>query len=117
MHKSTLLRFAYANPIALLFFILFVNFSHAQSIINTTNCVGFSEEYKCLHCEKGDRNIDCLTRQETSLIVKENCDNISFNEFVGIVNEDKELTNKFNFDTILFVQYYKQFFIFYKNIS
>jgi hypothetical protein len=113
MFKTTLLRVA--NPIAFVLFFLFFNTTNAQSVIkkdeDEEKSLGFLKSpivFTDLINSDVTKEIDVFINTETSNTV---CNN----GIVGILKEADVLDT--NFDSILFVQYYKQFVVFYKNIS
>jgi hypothetical protein len=113
MFKTTLLRIA--NPIAFVLFFLFFNTTNAQSVVKKTK-----DEEKSLRFLKSPIIFtDLINSVETKgndvLIKNKSCDSVCNNEIVGIIKEAD--FHDTNFDSILFVQYYKQFVVFYKNIS
>jgi hypothetical protein len=114
MFKTTLLGIA--NPIAFVLFFLFFNTTNAQSIVKKTK-----DEEKSLRFLKSPIIIitDLISSVETKendvLINNKTSDSVCNNELVAIIKEADILDT--NLDSILFVQYYKQFVVFYKNIS
>jgi hypothetical protein len=113
MFKTTLLKGA--NFIAFVLFFLFFNTTNAQSVIKKTKC-----EEKSLGFIKSpivftDLIISVETKENDGLIKIKSSNVVSRNDIVSIIKEADALDA--NYDSILFVQYYKQFVIFYKNIS
>lgn len=113
MFKTTLLGIA--NPIAFVLFFLFFNTTNAQSVVRNTK-----DEEKSLRFLKSPIIITDLinsveTKENDVLINNKTSDSVCNNELVAIIKEADILDT--NLDSILFVQYYKQFVVFYKNIS
>ncbi|CAN1572795.1 hypothetical protein MCETHM1_03381 [Flavobacteriaceae bacterium] len=113
MFKTTLLRVA--NPITFVLFLLFFTTSNAQSVDKKVN-----DEKKTYGFLKSpffftDLINSEVTKENDVLIISKTSNTICNNEIVGILKEADVLDT--NFDSIMFVQYYKQFVVFYKNIS
>jgi hypothetical protein len=113
MFKTTLLKGA--NIIAFVLFFLFFNTTNAQSVVKITKY-----EEKSLGFIKSpivftDLINSVETKENDGLIKIKCCNSVCNNEIGGIIKEADVLDA--NLDSILFVQYYKQFVIFYKNIS
>lgn len=113
MFKTTLLGIA--NPIAFVLFFLFFNTTNAQSIVKKTK-----DEEKSLRFLKSpiiftDLINSVETKENDVLISNQTSNSVCNKELVAIIKEADILDT--NLDSILFVQYYKQFVVFYINIS
>lgn len=113
MFKTTLLGIA--NPIAFVLFFLFFNTTNAQSIVKKTK----DEEQSLRFLKSPIIFTDLINSVETKendvLISNQTSNSVCNKELVAIIKEADILDT--NLDSILFVQYYKQFVVFYKNIS
>jgi len=115
MCKSALSRFASASSIILVLFMFNTISANAQTVAKTTvevNSLQVSTQKKIA--------IDSIETntifQKKNLIDFQHSNTTVFCPIFNLVEEEK-LQNKNSIDTIQFVQFYRQFYFFYKNIS
>jgi hypothetical protein len=116
MCKTTLFGCASANPVIIVLLILFFNTTNAQSVVNTVKQEENSPQFLSSRSIYEDSINSVLINHKSVFVENENCDTICSNELVSILKDDKRVINA-NFDIIMFVHYYKQFVVLYKNIT
>jgi hypothetical protein len=116
MSKTTLFGINFANPIAIVLLILFFNTTNAQSVEIKAKQEEKSLQFLLSPAIYGDSMNSVLINQKVVFVETENNTTICSNELVSILKEDKGAINT-NFDAIMFVHYYKQFVVHYKNIT
>ncbi|MBW4359394.1 hypothetical protein [Flavobacterium taihuense] len=115
MFKTTLFGFACANSIIFVLLILFFNTTKAQSVVKTGKMEENCSQFLSSHSSYGDI-INCVLIREKPVLVEEtNSSAICINELASIIKEEDVLD--MNLEVIMFVRYYKQFAVLYKNIT
>ena len=115
MFKTTLFGFACANPIIFVLLILFFNTTKAQSVIETGKLEENCSQFLSSHSSYGYIINSALIREKPVLVEETKSSAICINELVSIIKEEDVLN--MNLEVIMFIQYYKQFAILYKNIT
>ena len=114
MFKTTLLRVV--NPLTFVLFILFFNTTNAQSVDKITKPEEKTSRFLKSPIFLTDRVNSVVSKEKDVLMEDKIFDSNGEKEKVFIAIVDEKVLNT-NFDTVTFVKYYKQFVVFYKNIS